>query len=122
MLKNCIEQARVDENCIGNINFEDEVLIDFDISGLEFEKIQFVKCTFERCDFSGSSFYHVIFVNCDFSNCIFTETFWKQSNIADCLIDGIIVSDNLNELRGAKINAAQAVSIVQILGIEIIRQ
>jgi hypothetical protein len=54
-LRNCIEQAISGENSIGNINFEDEVLID-------------------------------------------------------------------NELRGVKINAAQAVSIVQILGIEIIRQ
>jgi uncharacterized protein YjbI with pentapeptide repeats len=73
MLKNCIEQARADENSIGNINFEDEVLIDFDMSRLEFERIQFVKCKFERCNFSGSSFYRMGFTNCDFSNCIFTK-------------------------------------------------
>jgi hypothetical protein len=43
-----IAAARADENCIVNINFEDEALVDFDVSGLEFERIQFIKCKFER--------------------------------------------------------------------------
>jgi uncharacterized protein YjbI with pentapeptide repeats len=73
----------------GILIFEDKALTDFDMSGLEFERMQFVQCTFERCDFSGSSFYHVGFIKCDFSNCIFAETFWKQSNITDCKGAGI---------------------------------
>jgi hypothetical protein len=32
MLKDCIEKAALDENCIGNITFENEELMDFDIS------------------------------------------------------------------------------------------
>ncbi|MEG1662078.1 MAG: pentapeptide repeat-containing protein, partial [Clostridiales bacterium] len=83
-----IETAIADETAIKNNSFENEVLIGTNISRIEFETVQFIKCKFQNCDFSKSSFYTANFSNCDFANCIFKDTYWKKSRIVDCKGDG----------------------------------
>lgn len=41
MLKGCIKKSLLDDNCIINTIFENEDFKEFDISGIEFEKVQF---------------------------------------------------------------------------------
>jgi uncharacterized protein YjbI with pentapeptide repeats len=78
ILKNCIEKAMEDDYCIGNMTFENEKLMGFDISNIEFENVQFIKCDFKKCNFSRSRFYDVDFVNCNISLSDFSKTFLKK--------------------------------------------
>jgi uncharacterized protein YjbI with pentapeptide repeats len=97
--------------------------------------------SFRYADFSGS-----VLENCAISDCNFTEAFLSEIrlkkptlkavnftgadffkallegiDLSDCIIDGITVSDTRNELRGAIVNAGQAIELAaRILGIKIV--
>lgn len=79
------------ENC----RFERAVLAEADISGL-------TPC---RSDFLGADFFHTPLKGLDFS---------------DCRLSGITVSESLRELRGMKLNPAQAVELMPLLGVELL--
>jgi hypothetical protein len=48
------------------------------------------------------------------------EALLKNIDLSDCIIDEIAVSNTCNELRGAIINAGQAIELARILGIKIV--
>ncbi|WP_268753276.1 hypothetical protein [Dethiosulfovibrio salsuginis] len=41
-------------------------------------------------------------------------------DLSDCVIDGFSVSDDFRELKGAKLNALQAVGIASMMGIKVV--
>ena len=55
----------------------------------------------------------------DLTKVNFFKTSLSDIDFSSCRIDGILVSENLNELKGASINAAQAVDIIKYIGIKI---
>lgn len=82
-------------------------------------------CRLSECDFHDSFFSEVkfkrtTFANVDFSKVDFFKTILKGVDLSDCTIDGITVSDTLNELKGVKINAMQAIEVVRLLGIKLV--
>ena len=54
----------------------------------------------------------------DFSRADFFKTPLKGLDFSACIIDGIQLSEHLNELRGMKIGAEQALALVRLLGVE----
>lgn len=44
----------------------------------------------------------------------------KGVDFSDCALEGITVSESLGELRGMKINPAQAVDLIPLLGIQLL--
>lgn len=49
----------------------------------------------------------------------FFKTTLKGIDVSTCKIAGITVSENLNEIKGLKINALQAADIAQLIGVKI---
>lgn len=88
MLQSHIDQARQQDEDIKHIHFENQTMLNADISNVVWEAVQFIKCRFERCDFSNANFYGVSFINCDFSNCIFLDSYWKKTKITNCKGNG----------------------------------
>lgn len=52
-------------------------------------------------------------------NSVFFKTPLKEFNFTDCNIDGMTVSDNASELRGATVDLYQAAMFAKILGLKI---
>lgn len=83
MLEKIIEKTMLEDNCIANMVFENEKISEFDMSGIEFKKVQFIKCELNRCDFSRSVFRDVEFLSCYISLSDFSKTFWKNVKIVE---------------------------------------
>ena len=85
------------ENCsIRDCNFTEAFL----------SEIRLKKPTLKAVNFAGADFF---------------KTLLKGIDLSDCIIDGITVSDTRNELRGAIVNAGQAIELAaRVLGIKIV--
>ena len=83
------------ECTINSSNFKEAFL-----SEVKFQKLTFQAVNLQRVDFFKTSL--------------------KGIDLSDCTIDGIMVSETFNELKGVKINAVQAATIAQMLGVKIV--
>lgn len=82
------------------------------------------RCKLVNCDFRESAFSEVRiqksqFDSIDFSRSDFFKTSLKGVNLSTCKIEGILVSDHFQELRGLEISAEQAPYIAAFLGVKI---
>ena len=84
------------------------------------DSCRFLECDFREAFFSEVKFKRTTFGNVDFTKVDFFKTTLKGIDLSDCIIDGISVSDTLNELKGVKINAMQAIEVVRLLGIKLV--
>ena len=56
----------------------------------------------------------------DFQGADFFRTSLSGLDLSDCSIGGLTVSESLRELRGMKLNPAQAAELMPLLGIELL--
>lgn len=80
------------------------------------------RCTLTDCDLRESAFSEVklkqsSFHNIDFSQGDFFKTSLKNVDLSSCCIEGMLVSDTFNELKGMKISPEQAPFIASLHGI-----
>lgn len=90
-----------------------------------FTQSRWKKCHMENCqlrravlaeaDVAGLSPHRTGFQEVDFF-----RTPLKGVDFSDCALEGITVSESLGELRGMKINPAQAVDLIPLLGIQLL--
>ena len=132
-----------------NTSFSDAVFKQCAFENCKGEKADFYGCTMQHVSFTDGYFTgagfdasrmsyimgnHTDFTEAGFSQCKFANTDWmnvcfqkaeffktslKDMNFSSCNIDGIIISDNMSELKGMKVNLFQAVDLAKRLGIEI---
>ena len=76
--------------------------------------------SFKEAVLSGVKFRRALFHETDLSAADFFKSSLKGIDLSDCSIDAIAVSDTLAELRGAKVNAAQAVELAKLIGLSIV--
>ena len=96
-------------------------------------------CNAELTDYNGARFKNILISDCDFSSSLicsaelknitlknvklvkatFFKTPLKDVNLTDCIIDGLVVSDNGAELRGATVDVYQAAMFAKLLGLNI---
>lgn len=82
-------------------------------------------CAISECDIreaflSEAKFKKIRLTKVDFTRTSFFKTPLKNVDLSDCVIDGFSVSDDFRELRGAKLNALQAVGIASMMGIKVV--
>lgn len=79
----------------------------------------------EASDFTEASMNEIVFKKIKLDTVIlinvdFFKTKLKSIDLSSCDIEGILISDTFNELKGAKINAEQAANLISLLGIQVI--
>lgn len=89
----------------------------------------FTKCQIDGLKTSKSIFNNTFFAECNlaeiyadetkFLNAEFFRTSLKGIDFTTCIIDGIIVSENKNELVGIIVNSVQAIDIAVMFGVVI---
>lgn len=93
--------------CYGNFSntlWKDSVISQTKLCMACLSDSKFKKLRFEQVNLTRSEFFH---------------TALKGVDLSSCIIEGIIVSDTFNELRGLKIDASQALDIASLLGVKI---
>ena len=89
----------------------------------DFSRSSWESCTIDGCRFreafcSEAKLKKMKLKEVDFSRADFFKTPLKGLDFSACVIDGIQLSEHLNELRGMKIGAEQALALVRLLGVE----
>ncbi len=82
-----------------------------------FKAARFENCDFSGADFQGADMTEAVFHNCNLDNAEMSQVKLAGADIRGCKTDGLHVG--VEELRGAIIDPAQAVTLVRSLGIEV---
>ena len=111
-------------------NFSQSLFKETALCNSSFCYVNCAKSVWDGCTISDSNFKEAFLTEVKFrkprlkavnlQRADFFKTPLKGIDLSDCTIDGIMVSDTFSELKGAKINAMQAIELVQILGVKII--
>jgi uncharacterized protein YjbI with pentapeptide repeats len=70
--------------------------------------------------FAESKIKKIKLIKLIFSGTDFFKTSLRGIDLSDCIIDGIKISADLFELKGAKISAEQAIELVRVFDIEVV--
>lgn len=86
-------------------------------------KLEYVEMN--RCDLTESSISETIHKNWSAGGCLFIGTNFfhtklKNFDFTSCELENIIISDTLEEIRGAKITAVQALEAARLLGMKVV--
>ncbi|NDO46686.1 pentapeptide repeat-containing protein [Clostridium sp. MD294] len=106
--------------CIKKSNFQKCSFAYTNFSNTLWEKCHIQKCNMKYAFFHKVTFKNIILEYVNFQKADFFKTMLKGIDFSSCDIQAITVSDTFEEVRGMKINAEQAVSIAQILEMEIV--
>lgn len=79
-------------------------LTDCDLTESGCQELRVVKTTLQAVNFTQADLFRAVL---------------KGTDLSGCILDGVTLSASCQELRGAKIHAAQAAVVARILGIEI---
>ena len=79
-LEDAVRVARDEdeEEGVANLVISGE-LVDCNFTGMSFERMCFINCSFRDCRFSRASWIDCLFWSSDFSNCNFENGFWSSS-------------------------------------------
>ncbi len=132
-------------NCnFNNTYFKNCLILSSKLVGSSFKNTVQTETAYENCnaeltDYNEAKLKNVKLTDCDFSSALicsteiknielknvklisstFFKTPLKDVNLADCIIDGLIVSDSGAELRGATVDVYQAAMFAKLLGLNI---
>jgi uncharacterized protein YjbI with pentapeptide repeats len=132
---------------LSNSNFSDSYFHKIDFTGVKAVGAYFIDCVVEEVKIIGSNFSFVNFTKTKFKSCTFNETDMHEGVLSDCSlktfafdtvklykadfyktmlkgidlrtcdISGIVVSDTLQELKGAVVELIQAAELAKKIGI-----
>ena len=88
-------------------------------SGVKAEELVFDSCTFTDSDFSNITGRRIVFRNCILKSCNFVGTKLKDLNLTDTAFDGIYISDDAVEARGAMLSLDNALAVLSALDIHV---
>lgn len=97
--------------------FKDCKLDYFQSMSSKYTRVVFKNCDLRYADFSGADLTGITFSGCDLTEVEFSRAKLQNTDIRGCIIDNIKVS--IQELEGAIVDASQAVTIAQLLGMKV---
>lgn len=108
---------RMGNSYLTETTFIDCILRYGDLSGCKWKGGELIRCDLREGFMNESKLIRFAFRNCDLTRAELRRTMLSGMDLSDSVLDGVVLSDNLSELRGAKIDALQAVGIARRLGI-----
>ena len=108
------------QSCFKQVTILDSSLCYANCANTAWKESTISNCKFKESFLSEVKFQKLELNAVDFQRGDFFKTSLRGIDLSDCIIDEIMVSETFNELKGVKINAAQAVGIAQRLGMKIV--
>lgn len=104
-------------------DFRQSFFSDVIFDNCDFSNTRFVEMS--HCDMTESSISDTVHKNWNASECLFMGTNFfrtklKNFDFTSCELENIIISDTLEEIRGAKITATQALEAARLLGMKVV--
>lgn len=88
-------------------------------SNVKADELVFEDSVFEDSDFSHLSGKKIVFRNCTLKSCNFVGTGLKSLKLEGTAFEGIYISDDAREARGAKLSLDNALAVLSSLDIEV---
>ncbi len=108
---------RLSDGYLVDTTFTDCIMRYGDLSRCKWKGGAMIGCDLREGFMNECKLIRFAFRTCDLTRAELRRTFLSGMDLADSSLDGVVLSDNLSELRGAKIDALQAVGIARRLGI-----
>jgi uncharacterized protein YjbI with pentapeptide repeats len=83
LINQIIELQALEQSAEG-LKFSSDYLSGEDLSGIDYNCVEFDNCKLIGCDFSKAGFTNVYFKHCDISNCIFDSCYFNQVEFISC--------------------------------------
>ncbi len=119
----------IESNVVGG-KFVESLIKETNIRNSIFDYSNFFNASLDNCLFNESKFAESSFTESKlkkvhlkkvvFTGADFFKTSLRGIDLSDCIIDGIKISADLFELKGAKINPEQAMELIRVFDIEIV--
>lgn len=140
VFENCdFSNSSFSDACFKNCMFLECRAVSADFYGSSFRHVSFEKCNIEDAGFDAVRMSYVKaedtdFSEASFSKCNITNVEWKKTSFrkasffktllrgidfTQCDVEGIVISDGKEELKGAVVNQEQAVEFAKRLGLVI---
>lgn len=108
------------EAVIKHTKIIDSVLKYASLNDAKFEYVEM-----DHCDMTESSISETVYKSWNARGCLFIGTNFfhtklKNFDFTNCELEDIIISDTLEEIRGAKITAVQALEAARLLGMKVV--
>ena len=101
LLRHCqLRYANFTRAILETVQFQQCGLQEFSLSGCKLKQ----QCRWDQCDLSRADFFGTPLKNLDFST---------------CQLEGILLSDDYQELQGLTVNSLQAVELSKLLGLQV---
>ena len=81
--------------------------------------MQFEQSNLQECILSSCKLKQCQWEACDLSRVDFFRTSLKNLDFSTCQIEGLLLSDNYNELQGLTVNSLQALELSKLLGLRV---
>ena len=104
-----MQQITIDNCSMNYANFDNSVL-----KGLAFENTELNSSNISQCHCKD-----IVWKNTGQINASFFKTSLYGMDLTDCTINGLVLSDDSSELRGAVVDIYQAAELAKRLGITI---
>ena len=88
-------------------------------SNIKADELLFKDSVFEDSDFSHITGKKIVFENCTLKSCNFVGTELKSLKLEDTVFDGIYISEDAREARGAVLSLDNALAVLSSLDIEV---
>lgn len=108
--KNTVQLETAYENCNAELT---------DYNEAKLKNTELSDCDLSSSLICSAELKNIILKNVKLVNTTFFKTPLKDINLTDCIIDGLIVSDNGAELRGATVDVYQAAMFARLLGLNV---
>lgn len=105
------------EGLFDNVTIKDSNLSLSSFSRSRWKSVAFVACDLTSADMSEMQISQVRFQDCSLIGSAFFRTDLLGVDLSTCRIDGIVVSESMGELKGAKMDLYQSAEFVRKLGI-----
>ena len=81
--------------------------------------VQFQQCNLQEFSLSSCKLKQCQWEACDLSRADFFRTPLKNLDFSTCQIEGLLLSDDYNELQGLTVNSLQALELSKLLGLKV---
>lgn len=102
------------------VKFEDTKLDYANFGRTRLEQAEMTGCSFVSASFAESRWKKVQLQGDIFDHTDFFKTPLRGIDFSACQVNGLLLSDDLREIRGARFNMFQAVEIAKLAGIEVV--
>ena len=111
--------ADLSESILKELTVADTNFSYANLNAIKMQNIALKNCDCSFAEFAMVKLKNAFVQNCDFTRVNFFQTSLKELDFSDSKLEGIEISADFSELKGATINTFQAANLIKSLGVNV---